>query len=92
MAIVIKEFRDKNNFAKVYKVGEEVEFDEVRLAKLAELGLVESKNIIVTEIDLTKQWMQVVADVKTFTDVEKLSVALEIENKSDKPRDKNRRE
>jgi len=37
---VIKEFRDVNDFSKVYRVGDEVEFDEVRLKKLVELGLV----------------------------------------------------
>ena len=41
MAKIIKEFRDAKNFAKVYRVGDEVEFDEKRFKKLVELGLVE---------------------------------------------------
>jgi hypothetical protein len=91
MAKVIKEFRDVNNFAKVYKVGDEVEFDEARLAKLVKLGLiegerVEDENTLITDIDLTKMWMQVVSDVKSFTDVDKLKLALETESKADKPR------
>jgi len=91
VAKVIKEFRDVNNYAKVYKVGDEVEFDEVRLAKLVELGLVEDESLkdedpSVTDIDLTKKWNQVVADVNSFTNVEKLKSALETENQSGKPR------
>jgi len=43
MAKVLKEFRDAKNFAKVYKVGDEVDFstDAERWAKLVKLGLVE---------------------------------------------------
>ena len=91
MAKVIKEFRDVSNFAKVYKVGDEVEFDKVRLAKLVKIGLVEDEGLKdekppVTDIDLSKKWNQVVSDVNSFTDVEKLKAALEIENQSEKPR------
>jgi len=44
MAKVIKEFRDANNYAKVYKVGEEVEFEAARLEKLVKLGYVEDES------------------------------------------------
>lgn len=40
-AKVIKAFRDADNFAKVYKVGDVVDFDDVRVKKCVELGLVE---------------------------------------------------
>ena len=93
-AKVIKEFRDVNNFTKVYKVDDEVEFDEVRLTRLVELGLVEDESTEsdkdkapITDIDLTKMWMQVVSDVKSFTDVDKLKLLLDTESKLDKPRD-----
>jgi len=40
---VIKEFHDKNNFGKLYKVGDEVEgFDKTRAANLVKYGLVEN--------------------------------------------------
>jgi len=89
MAKVIREFRDVNNYGKMYKVGEEVEFDAVRTEKLVKLGLVECevKDLLITDIDLTKQWKNVVSDVKSFTDVEKLKVALETEIKSISPRE-----
>ena len=41
MAKVLREFRDAKNFAKVYKVGDDVDFDAERWAKLVKLGLVE---------------------------------------------------
>lgn len=37
---VIKEFHDKDDFAVVYKVGEENDFTKERVASLLELGLV----------------------------------------------------
>jgi hypothetical protein len=41
--IVKSEFRDKNDFAKLYKVGEDVShFDEDRKADLVERGLIET--------------------------------------------------
>lgn len=86
MSKVIKEFRDKSDFAKLYRVGDEVDFDEERLAKLVKLGLVEDESSV-ADIDLSKMWMQVVSDVKSFADVDKLKSALENEGKSDKPRE-----
>lgn len=38
---VVKEFHDKDNFAVVYKVGDEIGFTEERAASLLALGLVE---------------------------------------------------
>ncbi len=43
-AIVIKEFRDKDNFATKFKLGQDVShFDEVRIADLVSKKLVEVK-------------------------------------------------
>lgn len=39
---VLKEFRDKDNFAKIYSVGEVLQFDKVRSVELISRGLVEA--------------------------------------------------
>lgn len=39
---VLKEFRDKDNFARVYAVGEVLPFDKARSKDLISRGLVES--------------------------------------------------
>lgn len=39
---VLKEFRDKDDFSRVYKEGSVASFDEQRAKYLASLGLVES--------------------------------------------------
>ncbi|MBN8821278.1 MULTISPECIES: hypothetical protein [unclassified Spirosoma] len=40
--VVVKEFRDKDNFDKIHEVGSDVShFDEVRLAHLVSIGHVE---------------------------------------------------
>ena len=37
---VLARFRDKNNLANVYEIGDEVEFTEARAEELAKLGFV----------------------------------------------------
>ena len=86
MSKVIKEFRDVKDFNKIYKVGDNVEFDESRLKKLIELGLVEDDAPPVTDIDLTGKAADIATQVKVFTDVEKLKKYLETENASETPR------
>lgn len=48
-AVVLKEFRDKDNFDKVYKEGESYDFTPERYAELKALGLVESTEPVVDE-------------------------------------------
>lgn len=89
---VLSKFVDKNDFSKVYNVGDEVDtFDEARIKDLVERGLVEvegkkdSKDPVL-DIDLTQGWQRVVSDVKTFEDLDKLKAYLDAENKVEKPR------
>lgn len=48
-AVVLKEFRDKDNFDKVYKEGESYDFPPERYAELKALGLVGSTEPVVEE-------------------------------------------
>nr|DAJ36237.1 MAG TPA: hypothetical protein [Caudoviricetes sp.] len=48
-AVVLKEFRDKDNFNKVYKEGESYDFSPERYAELKALGLVESTEPVENE-------------------------------------------
>ena len=97
--IVLKEFADKNDFRKRYQPGDELPgtFDEARLANIVKLGLAKvedtgagngngSGNSQVTDIDLSGKAADIAAQVKIFTDVEKLKKYLETENASETPR------
>jgi hypothetical protein len=86
--IVLTEFADKDNFAKRYKVGEELTgFSEERLASLVERGIVGyEQEPIVSDIDMSGNYQKIVSQVKTFEDVEKLKQYLEVEKASEKPR------
>jgi hypothetical protein len=92
---VLKEFVDKNNFAKKYKVGEElIGFDEARVADLVKRGLAEyEKEVVsgndldsVSDINLSDNNMKVIAQIKKFEEVEKLKQYLESEKVKAKPR------
>lgn len=48
-AVILKEFRDKDNFDKVYKEGESYDFSPERYAELKALGLVESTEPVENE-------------------------------------------
>ena len=93
-ATVLKDFLDKENRGLFLKKGEEIERSEERIKFLADEGLVKSckvkqdkKDIEPVEvIDLTKNWQQVIADVNNCSNLDNLKVALEAENKVDKPR------
>ena len=87
--IVIKEFADKDDFRKQYKVGDELPgtFDEARIANIVNLGLAKVEDDEpVTDIDLTGKSADVIAQVKVFEDVEKLKKYLETEQSAEKPR------
>ena len=95
--IVLKEFADKNDFRKRYQPGDELPgtFDEARLANIVKLGLAKVEdtgagngngNNHLTDIDLTGKAADIAAQVKVFTDVEKLKQYLETENASETPR------
>ena len=94
--IVLTEFADKDDFRKRFKVGDELPatFDEARLANIVKFGYakVEETNSgngnnldgnPVTDIDLTGNVAGIVAQVKVFTDVEKLKKYLETEQASE---------
>lgn len=94
---VLKGFRDKIT-KKVYKPGEEIDhLEDARAVDAINRKLVEEVKTKadkqdkgkepVTDIDLAQSWQKVVADVKVFTDVDKLRSYLEKENKADKPRE-----
>ena len=85
---VLIEFADRQDFLKRYKVGDEVSFkDEAYVSMLVSRGIVEAPGFgVVSEIDLSKQWNNVVASVKAFTDVVKLKMYLAEENAANKPR------
>ena len=87
--VVLIGFADKDNFAKKYQVGDELTgMSEERIASLVKRGLAGyEKDIVVTDIDLSLQWQQVVQQVKTFEDVEKLNQYLETEKASVKSRE-----
>ena len=87
--VIIKEFADKDNFAKRYKPGDELpgSFSEERIANLVALGLVKiSSENDVTDIDLTGKAADVIALVNVFEDVEKLKQYAEMEKASEKSR------
>ena len=91
--IVLVEFADKYNFAKKYKVGEELkvaDFGKERVANLVERGLVsdgkDNKDEPVTDIDLTANYQKIIAQVKIFEDVEKLEQYLAAEKAVKSPR------
>lgn len=91
---VLNRFVDKDDFSKEYKPGDVVEsFDEARIKELTDKGLVEAEGkkeskdpVVLTDVDMTQGWQKVVADVKTFGDLDKLKAYLEAESKTDKPR------
>ena len=90
--IVLKEFADKNDFRKRYKVGDELPatFDEARIANIVKLELAKAEDNTpppVTDIDLTGKAADIAAQVKVFSDVEKLEKYLETEKTSEKPRE-----
>lgn len=87
-AIVLIEFADKDNFAKRYKVGDELpkDFTEERIANLEKRGLVGYGQPAVDDIDLSQNYQNVVAQVKVFADVDKLKGYLEAEQANEKPR------
>ena len=92
--LILKEFRDKDSFATVYKVDSEVEFEASRAKMLAGLGLVKIEGTKPSEqgddpvaVDLTKAWNQIRSDVKKSTDVNDLKSALEAEKAAEKPRE-----
>lgn len=88
--IVLKEFADKNNISRKYKVGDELkDFSKERIANLVQRGLAEiqGKNDDVTGIDLSAHYKTVISQVEKFEDVEKLQQYLEIEKASEKPRE-----
>jgi hypothetical protein len=97
--IVTVEFVDKYNFRKHYVPGEELPdtFDEARLANIVKLGLARVEDAeagngkgngsnTVTDIDLTGKSAEIIAQVKVFADVEKLTQYLETEKSAEKPR------
>lgn len=94
---VLKVFRDKNNYAKVYNPGEVVEgFDDARIADLVKRGLVESKGgkkadadevvDVFGSIDLSKAAKSVIEAIAEESDAKNLTLALEAENAKEKPR------
>ena len=85
--IVAIEFADKDSITKRYKVGEElIGFDEERIAKLVDRGIVAIEQEEVLDIDLSEHYKKVISAINIFGDVEKLKQYLEVENESDKPR------
>jgi hypothetical protein len=86
--VVLKEFADKNNFAKKYKVGEElIGFSEDRIANLVKRGLAgEEKEPPLIDIDMAGNYQTIISQVKGFEDVEKLKGYLEAEQSLEKPR------
>lgn len=92
---VIKEFRDKYNYAKLYKPGEVIEnFDPARIADLVERGHVEVEGkkkdenapAVFGVIDLSVKATDVIEAIAGESDVKNLTLALEAENVSEKPR------
>jgi hypothetical protein len=98
--IVLKEFADKDNFAKRYPLGSSLPsgFSEERLENIVNAGLakvVDEKptekltepNKLVTDIDLTEKVVDLLPSIKVFTDAEKLKQYLETEKAAEKPRE-----
>ncbi|MDD6934520.1 MAG: hypothetical protein PUI84_04265 [Bacteroidales bacterium] len=85
--IVLVEFADRDCFSKRYKVGEElVSFDEDRISKLAERGLVKIENDESND-DLPRIGAtELIAIVNETTDVDALNEYLSAENEAKKPR------
>ena len=90
---VLVEFADREDFYKRYGVGDEVSFvDSEYVRMLVWRGIAEAAEGLkdgdsdVSDIDLSKQWNNVVAAVKVFGDVGKLQQYLDAENANAKPR------
>ena len=80
--VVLNAFRDKDNFAKAYTAGSEVEFSTERAKYLKNLGLVDfekSQDDTDSEsesIDLTAGWQKIVSDAKNCDHLEDLEKSL----------------
>jgi len=86
--IVLKEFSDKNDLRKKYKVGDVIkDFDEARIANLIERGLAGYEGGAVSDINISEAVSKVLPQIKVFEDVEKLKLYLTQEKASDKPRE-----
>jgi len=87
---ILKEFRDKDDFSKVYSADKEFEFTHERAELLSKLGLVElegTKLESVESINLESHWSKIVSDVNRCNDLEVLTQALGVEKeKADKAR------
>jgi len=91
---VLKVFRDKLTKT-MYKPDDVIDhFDDARAQDALNRKLVEKvddkkepEKEPLTEVDMTQSWQKVVADIKRFTDVDKLKGYLEAENKAEKPRE-----
>ncbi|GEM_PF-5480529 len=91
--VVLQRFGDIKDFTKKYEVGKEYDFNDERAKSLIEIKLVKPAdenpsgiNLTLTDIDMSGSWQKITADVKTFSDLEKLKGYLGTENASDKPR------
>jgi hypothetical protein len=91
--IVLREFADKDDFAKKYKVGDKLptNFSKERIANIVGLGLAKSMEInadndMAIDIDLTGSAVEIIKKVKIFTDAEKLKQYLTQEKSAEVPR------
>ena len=85
---VLTEFRDKFNFAKLYKAGDEVDgFDADRIADLVKRGLVEvpGSMTMIGSVDLSGSVAEVSKAIATVDDIQVLNEVLAAE-KADKNR------
>ena len=82
---VLKAFRDKDDFGKLYAAGKGIEFTKERAVYLKKLGLVdfeESKGSTVViigtvgTIDLTAGWQNIVSEVEKCDNLEELEKTL----------------
>jgi hypothetical protein len=94
--IVKREFADKKDISKRYKVGDElIGFSKNRINDILERGLAEYKeddikndiNIeTIMNIDLSLHWSQIIQQVKVCKDFEQLNDCLKTEQSSESPR------
>lgn len=85
--IVLVEFADRDCFSKRYVVGEElVGFDEDRISKLTERGLVKIENDESNDDSPRIGAAELIAIIKETMDVDTLNEFLNAENESEKPR------
>lgn len=85
--IVLKEFRDIDNFDKLYKEGEVLAIsDDERVKSLVERELVRVVEDEAKEVDLSANAQIIISSVKSFSDIEKLKEYLSLEKESEKPR------